>query len=395
MPEDDKPSGGSPAPTPKLKAKLPSAQGIKRPDFTPHGISGGSTRRTPPRPSTLTAAQAKKRRRITIAVLLVAVLAVAGGATWYLTRPGPKVEVTGAFGKEPKVEIPDDLHPSGKLTTSALIKGTGPKLAADDLAYVHLTFYKWPAKSATQSADPAAEEESEDDGGKINSTYGKDSTGPAAMQVGRKDLTGIDKTLDNLLIGQTVGSRVMAEIPPKDGFGKEGQPQLGVSGTDSMLFVLDIIKTFPKNSTVAGEQKKFSEDGLPTVEPGKAGQGPKVKMPDAEAPDKLVVKTLIEGDGPALAKNDTAITHYQGQIWKNGKEFDSSWKRGPVQPFSIGTGNTVPGFDKGLTGKKVGSRVMLILPPKEGYGKDGQPQAGIKGDDTLVFIVDILGVAPK
>ncbi|SEG56634.1 peptidylprolyl isomerase [Thermomonospora echinospora] len=400
MPEDDKPSGGSPAPSPRLKAKLPSAQGIKRPDFTPHGISGGSTRRTPPRPSALTAAQAKKRRRIMIAGLLVAALAVAGGTAWYLTRPGPEVEITGAFGKEPKVEIPKDLHPSGKYTSSVLIKGTGPALAAGDLAYVHLTYYKWPAKSATQSPAASTGEEDEEGGStKINSTYAKnEETGqagkPATFQVGNKDLTGIDKTLDKLLSGQTVGSRVMAEIPPADGFGKEGQPQLGISGTDSMLFVLDVVESVPKNAPPYGKQKKFSEDGLPTVEADE-GKAPKVTMPDAEAPDKLVVKTLVEGDGPALAKGDTAVTRYQGQIWKNGKEFDSSWKRGTPQPFEIGTGQTVPGFDKGLLGKKVGSRVMLILPPKEGYGKQGNPQGGIKGDDTLVFIVDLLGVAPK
>ncbi|HEX2316907.1 MAG TPA: FKBP-type peptidyl-prolyl cis-trans isomerase [Thermomonospora sp.] len=395
MPEDDKPSGGSPAPSPKLKAKLPSAQGIKRPDFTPHGISGGSSRRTPSRPSALTAAQARKRRRLTIAVLVVAALAVAGGTTWYVTRPGPEVEVTGAFGKEPKVKIPDELKPSGKFRSEPLIRGTGPKLAANDLAFVHLTFYKWKGGSASASADPAGGEESgEGDGNsKINSTYAQGA--PAGLSLGAKGATGIDKTLDRALIGQTVGSRLMVEIPPADGFGKEGNPQLGVTGDDSMLFVMDIIRTYPKTSALTGEQKKFSEDGLPTVEAGKPGQGPKVTMPDGDAPDKLVVETLIEGDGPALAKNDNAIVHYQGQIWKTGKEFDSSWKRGPVATFSIGTGQTVPGFDKGLTGKKVGSRVMMVLPPKEGYGKEGNPQGGIKGDDTLVFIVDILGVAPK
>ncbi|REE95803.1 FKBP-type peptidyl-prolyl cis-trans isomerase [Thermomonospora umbrina] len=394
MPEDDKPSGGSPAPSPKLKAKLPSAQGIKRPDFTPHGISGGSSRRTPPKPSALTAAQAKRRKRLAIAGLLVAALAVAGGTTWYVTRPGPKVEVSGALGKEPKVQIPSDLKPSGRFGAKALIRGTGPKLAVDDLAFVHLTFYKWKASSGAASADPAGDEKDDNPNSKINSTYSQGA--PVSMALGGKDLTGIDKTLSKSLLGQTVGSRVQVEIPPADGFGKEGNQQLGITGSDSMLFVMDVVKSFPKASAIPGEFKKFSEDGLPVVEPpAKPGEGPKVKMPDEDAPDKLVVKTLIEGDGPALVKGDNAITHYQGQIWKTGKEFDSSWKRGPVSAFAIGTGATVPGFDKGLTGKKVGSRVMLILPPKEGYGKEGNPQGGIKGDDTLVFIVDILGTAPK
>jgi len=393
MPEDDKPSGGSSAPPPRLKVNLPSAQGIKRPDFTPHGISSASSRRTPNRPSPLTAAQAKRRRRMTIAALVAAALAVAGGTAWYLTRPGPTLQVSGAFGKEPKVEIPKGLHPGGKLKTTVLTQGTGPKLAADDLAYIHMAYYRWPAKDAGPSADPGEEDEENKDG-KLGSTYGEG--GPRAVHIGRKDLQGIDKTLDKALTGQTVGSRVMIEVPPADGFGKDGQPEMGISGTDTILFVMDIIKSFPKNSTVPGEQKKFSAEGLPTVTPAKDGLAPKVTIPEGVAPpDKLVVKTLVEGDGPALAKGDTAVTHYKGVLWRNGKEFDSSWKRDTVQPFEVGTGATVPGFDKGLLGKKVGSRVMLILPPKEGYGKEGQKQAGIKGDDTLVFIVDILGTAPK
>jgi peptidylprolyl isomerase len=50
----------------------------------------------------------------------------------------------------------------------------------------------------------------------------------------------------------------------------------------------------------------------------------------------------------------------------------------------------IPGWDKGLVGQTAGSRVMLSIPPAEGYGKSGASQAGIKGTDTLVFVVDIL-----
>src|SRR5206468_533087 len=113
------------------------------------------------------------------------------------------------------------------------------------------------------------------------------------------------------------------------------------------------------------------------------------------APTTLQTKVLIQGNGAPLAKGDTAVVSYAGQIWSTGKEFDSSYKRGDFQPFPIGTGGTVPGFDKGLLGQKIGSRVMLVLPPKEGYGSKGNPQAGIKGTDTLVFVIDILGTIPN
>lgn len=386
MPEDDKPDSGSP-PAPRLKAKLPSAQGIKPPNFTPHGISAGRDRRIPARPSPLTAAQARKRRRIMIAGLLVVALAVSGVGYWWFTRPGPTLEVTGAFGKEPKVEIPDEVRPSGTYSTKVLIQGTGAKLAAEDVVYLHFVYYRWLGSKPSPSAGMSKDEEEDTD--KLASTY-EQGGGPRGLTIGRKDAVGLDKAIDKALIGQTVGSRVMVEIPQKE-IGEDAA-QFGLKKNDSLLFVLDLVKAFP--STLPGEQKKFDEDGLPTVKAEK-GKAPEVKMPDAKAPDKLVVKTLIKGEGPALAKGDEAMTHYKGLIWRSGKEFDSSWKNGFPQQFEIGTGKTIPGFDKGLVGVKVGSRVMLILPPKEGYGKNGNPQAGIKGDDTLVFIVDVLGTAPK
>ena len=53
----------------------------------------------------------------------------------------------------------------------------------------------------------------------------------------------------------------------------------------------------------------------------------------------------------------------------------------------------ISGWDKTLVGQKVGSRLILAIPPEEGYGKKGQPTAGIKGTDTLYFVVDILGAS--
>jgi peptidylprolyl isomerase len=50
----------------------------------------------------------------------------------------------------------------------------------------------------------------------------------------------------------------------------------------------------------------------------------------------------------------------------------------------------IPGWDTGLAGQTVGSRVMLVIPPKDAYGSAGQSQAGITGKDTLVFVVDII-----
>ena len=89
------------------------------------------------------------------------------------------------------------------------------------------------------------------------------------------------------------------------------------------------------------------------------------------------------------------ITNYVGEIWptKAGsqpKVFDSSFSRGAPAGFVIGTGAVIPGFDKTLVGKRLGTRMLLSIPPADGYGASGNSQAGISGTDTLVFVVDLL-----
>ena len=83
---------------------------------------------------------------------------------------------------------------------------------------------------------------------------------------------------------------------------------------------------------------------------------------------------------------------YTGIIWATGAQFDSSWGGDPID-FPIGTGQVIPGFDEGLIGQTVGSRVVLVIPPDKGYGTAGNSQAGISGTDTLVFVVDILAAS--
>jgi peptidylprolyl isomerase len=90
-----------------------------------------------------------------------------------------------------------------------------------------------------------------------------------------------------------------------------------------------------------------------------------------------------------VQKGQTISAQYHGVLWKDGSVFDSSWQRGAAADFPIGVGAVIPGWDKTLVGKKVGSRVLLVIPPADGYGKAGSPPK-ISGTDTLVFVVDIL-----
>ena len=113
-------------------------------------------------------------------------------------------------------------------------------------------------------------------------------------------------------------------------------------------------------------------------------------MPAGTAPTALVIQPLITGTGATVQTGQTISVHYTGAIWASGEVFDSSWTRASPATFAIGTGKVIDGWDQGLVGQTVGSQVLLVIPPDQGYGSEGNPDAGIAGTDTIVFVVDIL-----
>lgn len=125
---------------------------------------------------------------------------------------------------------------------------------------------------------------------------------------------------------------------------------------------------------------------------GAFGEKPVITFPGETAPSELVVDVLVQGDGPEVAAGDNIVVHYLGQSW-GGEVFDNSYDRGATIDFPIGIGAVIGGWDKGLVGQTLGSRVLLSIPPHLGYGERGVPQAGIAGGATLVFVVDIVDVA--
>ncbi len=125
---------------------------------------------------------------------------------------------------------------------------------------------------------------------------------------------------------------------------------------------------------------------------GEIGEKPSLAFKSAVASPELEVEVLVEGDGPVVEAGNTIICNYLGQVW-NGNVFDNSYDRGAPLDFQIGVGMVIKGWDDGLVGQRVGSRVLLSIPSDLGYGDLGVPQAGIKGGDTLVFVTDILGIA--
>ncbi|MFG2053949.1 FKBP-type peptidyl-prolyl cis-trans isomerase [Micromonospora sp. NPDC048930] len=113
---------------------------------------------------------------------------------------------------------------------------------------------------------------------------------------------------------------------------------------------------------------------------------PKVEAGKGEL-KKLTVTTLIKGKGPAVKKGQQITTNYVGVFYKDGKEFDASWNNGSPATFAIGVGQVIPGWDQGLVGVPVGSRVQLDIPAELAYGNDA---SGGRPAGPLRFVVDVL-----
>lgn len=267
------------------------------------------------------------------------------------------VKVAGAFNKAPKVTFPSPLSIS-KTGHKTLIKGSGAKVAKGQQLTVQMTAVS----------------------GKTGKTF--DSTFAQKKAAGfPMDTAQINPDLFNALLGQTVGSRVLLNLQgttPDD-----NSPQ-------TIVYIIDVMKA-SKAPTVlkrAEGKKVAAKKGLPKVTLAANGQ-PAISKPTGSKPKKLVVQPTIQGKGAKVKKGQTVTFHYSGWLWDdNKKTFDSSWSKGQPASFQIGTGQLIKGWDKGIVGQRVGSQLLMIVPPDRGYGASGN--SSIPGNSTLIFVIDIL-----
>ena len=129
--------------------------------------------------------------------------------------------------------------------------------------------------------------------------------------------------------------------------------------------------------------------------PAGSAPSPTVKIPGRPRRRPCRRRCCTRAPAPPSRRASWSASTTWARSGSPAKVFDSSFTAGR-QPaaFPIGTGQVIAGFDKGIVGKKLGSRVLLVIPPAHGYGSKGNPNAGITGDDTLVFVVDLLGARP-
>ena len=273
------------------------------------------------------------------------------------------VKLSGGDAKTaPTVEIAKKPLKASAFETKIVKAGTGDTVTDKDVVTVEYSLVNGTT------------------GAKIDSNWGS----PTGFDLSDTQLlAGLRKSL----IGSKIGAQMLSAMPPADQFGPQGgSSQLNIKADDTLIMVYDVVKKIALLPHAEGEAQEL-DPALPKVS-WNDGKAATITMPKSDPPSKLVIKQLIKGTGEKVKTGQTAVVTYTGALWRNGKNFDSSFDHSGKFEFSVGGKQVISGWDKGVLDQPVGSRLRVSVQTSEGYGKNGQ--GDIKGTDTLVFVVDIL-----
>ena len=290
-------------------------------------------------------------------VLLGSLTACGGDNGSAATDPLAAVSISGDPGKAPEVTWKKQMDVSS-VQTKVLHEGDGAEVKQGDSVYANI----WIGDGYTRK--------------KSYSTY--DTGTPEQLTV---DAGSVGPVFLKAVEGHTIGSRVAVTAPAEDAFGPGGNPKLDIGNQDSVLVIVDLVKMDvpPKPQDVAPSKlpKVVEKKGSPVALDFKG-------LPKPKADGGLLRSVVKQGDGPTVTQDMTVTADYLGQVYGAKKPFDESYSKKPV---AFPLQSVVKGWTYGLSGVKVGSRVLLEIPPSLGYGD--QAQSGIPANSTLYFVVDI------
>lgn len=298
--------------------------------------------------------------------LLLSLSACAAGPTGFAgcDEPGTNsalVTAAGAAGSDPKATFPTPIVVK-KADLAVLSTGDGDQISSADGADIVISLY--------------------------DGTTGEALTGQnSAPLVSLKQRVFIDGAIPftTALECATVGSRVVTT-------GTVQQLLGGDSNTDPLIIVTDITGSFLGQANGADQ---VPQAGFPAVVFTPRGQ-PGFTFPDGDAPATLTYGALKQGNGDEVAKGDNVIVNLAAIAWDGAQTFASTWDNNapavlvasslPDDPQGL-----APGLAEALIGQQVGSRLIVVVPPADGYPQGTAP-SGVDPTSTLVFVVDILGI---
>jgi peptidylprolyl isomerase len=279
-----------------------------------------------------------------------------------------EVSFSGEVGTSLSAEWHSAVEAPESTTVTTLVEGTGDAVADGDT----VSTYLYVGNGSTQ----------ED----VYSDY--DNGAPSAIPNDGR----VGEVFDQLLSGSTYGSRVVAVTTPHELFGETaGDNPLGVDAGATLVVVADLVEKEAIAPTPTDDQ---AHDASPDTQPSVVEEDGKptgldfsgIDEPALDTPVQRVV--LEEGTGAPVKASDAVTVNYLGATYRAEEAFDDSYSG---QPLTSSLSGLIQGWSIGLTGVKVGSRVLLQIPPAFGYGAQGSGES-IPGNATLWFLIDVVAV---
>lgn len=277
------------------------------------------------------------------------------------------VKVSGEQGEEPKVEFPTPLvAKSGEISIAD--HGDG------DIIY--------PGQSVTYVASQFNAET-----GEVVASSGYEASNAITSVIG--ELGKGNDLLATMLACTSVGDRVVVTADVKSIYGDAYDPETVANGDQTAVFVFDVLAAYLGK---ANGWDQLPQAGFPSVVLSPDGR-PGITVPGEPAPSDLRIATLKAGTGATVEKDSDVVLQYTGVVWETSAVFDSSWSSQTGGPVVFSPDQVVNGFAEAIVGAKVGSQVIVVIPPGEefGYPAGNAPPAVGEGN-TMIFVIDILGI---
>ncbi|MBB4930016.1 peptidylprolyl isomerase [Lipingzhangella halophila] len=274
-------------------------------------------------------------------------------------------QVSGEFGDPPTIEAPSTTP--DEAAHEVAIDGDGPKIDEGSLIAVQLLTH--PVAESGELEDPIA------------SSFEQDSE----TLLTHSEFTELFPE-DDGPDGLRVGSRVVNVLPAGETDGRGGD---GTSNS-ALISVMDIVDAYPSDAEVSGtpDEDLALDNGVDLSDPSSPAP-----QDGAQPPEQTRALPLVKGDGPEIPEQGQLVVQFRGLTWEDGTVFDTTWQGGqPPIALPLGQDAMIDAWDTALPGHTVGSRLLLLVPPEEGYGPEGNPDVGISPNESLIYVIDILGV---
>lgn len=292
------------------------------------------------------------------------------------------VTATGAVGSSPSVDFPTPLI-SPTTQVSVLESGDGPLIQdGQQVDYTIAVYY-----------------------GANGQKLSGDSVNSARTEA------GLDQsTLNRAMDCAHVGDRLAVTTTLADAYGAGAGAGANIADDDTLVVVLDLTAAY------LGKANGFNllpQDGMPVVVTAVDGT-PAIALDFVSKPDHTRVETVKAGDGSAIKKGDAVVVQLRAWTWPDADADPAeilvtppsggssrpinTWALHQAATVDLGASDTSlpPGVADALPGTKIGSQLLVVVPPGDGhYATIPSSLAGLTTDQTMIWVVDVLGVEKK